>query len=115
MQTLKVTLAGILVLLFTFSLNAEEMLNIDSAKQRGLIGEDAGGYLGAVQSPTPAVTALIADINEKRLAEYKRIAAANNITLSDVEKLAGRKAIERTDTGYFIRLPGTTWMKKPAE
>ena len=88
-------------------------LSLDEAKQSGLVGEDASGYIAAVSTkPSKDVQALVADINAKRRAEYQRIADANGISLSDVEQLAGKKAIEKSPTGDYIRLPGEAWRKK---
>jgi hypothetical protein len=86
---------------------------LDDAKQQGLVGEDASGYVAAV-SPNPAkeVRALVSDINAKRRAEYERIADENGIDVANVEQLAGKKAIEKTGTGGFVRLPGEDWRRK---
>ncbi len=88
-------------------------LTLDEAKESGLVGEDASGYLAAVSDkPSKDVVALVSDINGRRRAEYERIAAANNISVADVEKLAGKKAIEKSPEGAYIRLPGESWRKK---
>ncbi len=86
--------------------------DLDQAKRDGLVGERADGYLGLVDtSASPDVRALVADVNEKREAEYQRIAAANNLEITQVEALAGKKAIERTQPGGWILLNGG-WQKK---
>lgn len=86
---------------------------LDDAKRDGLIGEDASGYVAAVAAaPTKEVRALVKSVNDKRRAEYERIAEDNDIELSDVEQLAGRKAIEKTESGHYIRLPGSSWQPK---
>jgi uncharacterized protein len=88
-------------------------LTLDQAKEAGLVGEDASGYIAAVAAkPSSEVKALVDDINARRRAEYERIAAANNIGVEDVEKLAGKKAIEKSPDGDYIRLPGEDWRKK---
>ena len=86
---------------------------LDDAKAKGLVGEDSTGYLAAVVSaPSRDIRALISTVNQKRLEEYERIAQANNIQVSDVEKLAAKKAIEKTAPGHYIRLPGSSWQRK---
>jgi uncharacterized protein YdbL (DUF1318 family) len=50
-------------------------------------------------------------INEARRAEYQRLAKNNNIQLSDVETMAGKKALEKTPAGQYIQLNGK-WLKK---
>lgn len=87
-------------------------LSLAEAKQQGLVGEQYDGYLGVVSSPSPAVRALVNDINGKRRAEYNRIARANGISVSDVEALAGKKSLEKTDSGDYIKLEGQDWRRK---
>jgi len=86
---------------------------LDDAKRQGLVGEQYDGYLAAVASaPTPAVRALVNEVNGKRRAEYERIAQANNLARSDVEALAGKKAIEKTASGGYVKLQGQDWQRK---
>ena len=86
--------------------------DLDQAKRDGLVGERADGYIGLVDTSASAdVRALVADVNEKRKAEYQRIAAGNNLEVAQVEALAGKKAIERTQTGGWILRNGG-WQKK---
>ena len=85
-------------------------LGLDEAKARGLVGETVNGYLGAVESG-PEVNALVAEINAKRKAEYQRIAQKNGIDLTTVEALAGKKAIDKTPAGQYVRIEGA-WIKK---
>ena len=88
-------------------------ITIDEAKAGGLVGEDASGYLAAVADPPNAeVAALVTEVNEKRRAEYTRIAAKNGIDVVQVEQLAGKKAIERTASGHYVRLAGEDWRRK---
>jgi uncharacterized protein YdbL (DUF1318 family) len=88
-------------------------LTLDEAKENGLVGEDASGYIAAVSAnPNKEVKALVDDINARRRAEYEKIAAANGISVADVEKLAGKKAIEKSPAGDYVRLPGEPWRKK---
>ncbi len=75
------------------------------------MGETADGYLAAVGSPGSEVSNLIKEINRKRRAEYERIARQNNIDLSAVEALAGKKAIEKTPSGEYVRVDGE-WRRK---
>ena len=50
-------------------------------------------------------------INQARRAEYQKVAKDNGISLSDVEAIAGKKAIERTPKGQYIQLNGQ-WLQK---
>ncbi|NOU52368.1 YdbL family protein [Pseudoalteromonas sp. JBTF-M23] len=85
-------------------------LTLDSAKEQGLVGETESGYLAAVNG-NAQVQALISDINAKRKAKYQQLAQKNGISLSQVEALAGKKAIEKTSTGHYVQVNGR-WVKK---
>jgi hypothetical protein len=85
---------------------------LDDAKAQGLVGEKANGYLGLVVSDAPAaVKQLVDSINSKRKQKYQEVANARNIALSQVEAIAGKKAIEKTLPGHYIEVNGR-WVKK---
>lgn len=86
-------------------------LTLDEAKAKGLVGEKGSGYLGAVNSPSGEVQALITDVNQKRRQAYEEIARRNGTSLSAVEILAGEKAVENTKAGHYVEGPGG-WKKK---
>lgn len=86
-------------------------IDLQTAKSKGLVGELSSGYLAAVETPSAEVKALITDINAKRKAKYQEIAARNNISLKDVEQMAGKKAIEKSKAGSFVK-DGGSWQKK---
>jgi uncharacterized protein len=86
--------------------------DLDQAKSDGLVGERADGFLGLVVESAPSdVVALVADINAKRKAEYQRIAKENNLTMEQVQALAGKKTVEKTRKGDWIFVNGG-WQKK---
>jgi len=88
-------------------------IDLQAAKLQGLVGEQPNGYLGSVKGkPSPDVVALVNEINSARKQEYQSIAQRNNTQLDVIEKLAGKKAIEKTPSGQFIRLPSGEWIKK---
>lgn len=84
---------------------------LSDAKEQGLVGEKPDGYLGVVES-TATAEQIVNEINEARRKEYTRIANENDIAVADVELLAGKRAIERTDSGLYIKIGGE-WKKKP--
>jgi len=86
-------------------------IDLQQAKDQGLVGETTSGYLEAVSSPSAEVKALIESINVQRKAKFQEIATRNNTSLQAVEQLAGKKAIEKSDTGAYIKLDGS-WQKK---
>lgn len=85
-------------------------IDLDSAKDKGLVGEQTDGYLGAVVNQ-PDVLALINEVNVKRKNKYNQLAAKNNLTLEQVEKLAAKKAYEKTASGHYVLVNGS-WVKK---
>jgi uncharacterized protein YdbL (DUF1318 family) len=88
-------------------------IGLQDAKAQGLLGEQPNGYLGPVKANAPAdVIALMNNINAQRKQEYQSIAQRNHTELSVVEALAGKKAIERTPPGQYVRLPSGQWVKK---
>lgn len=91
------------------SLN-EAMAALGQAKASGQLGEKPDGYLGVVQGGGQAEE-IASQINQARRAEYHRLAQKNGISVSDVEAIAGKKAIEKTPSGQVIQLNGT-WVKK---
>ena len=105
-----------LLLALTLSLPAyaltlnQAMSALSDAKASGQLGEQANGYLGVVQ-PGGQADEIARLINQARRAEYQKVAQDNGISLSDVEAIAGKKAIDRTPAGQFIQLGGQ-WVKK---
>ena len=88
-------------------------IDLQAAKSQGLVGEQPNGYLGSVKgTPTNDVTTLMEEINTARKKEYQKIAKGNNTQLDVIEKLAGKKAIEKTPSGQFVRSPSGEWVKK---
>jgi uncharacterized protein YdbL (DUF1318 family) len=86
---------------------------LDQPKADGLIGEQANGYLGLVSQNVPAdVKALVRDVNAKRKARYQKIAGNQNVPLSEVEKVGGTTAMDRTLRGNYIKDSSGRWRKK---
>jgi uncharacterized protein YdbL (DUF1318 family) len=86
-------------------------IDLQTAKSQGLVGESPSGYLEAVTSPSAETRALIKTVNDKRRGKYQEIAARNKTPLQTVEQLAGKKAIEKSQPGSYIKLNGK-WQKK---
>jgi uncharacterized protein YdbL (DUF1318 family) len=85
-------------------------LDLDEAKQRGLVGETAAGYLAPVMS-SAEIDQLVADINDRRKKHYQQIAERNNISREAVEVRAGQVAIDKTPAGQYVNRGGG-WEKK---
>ncbi len=86
-------------------------IDLQTAKSQGLVGETPAGYLGAVTSPSAETKTLIDSVNLKRKQKYQEIAGSNKTSLQTVEQLAGKKAIEKSRPGSYIKLGGS-WQKK---
>jgi len=82
-------------------------------KADGLIGEQANGYIGLVEQNVPAnIKQLVKDVNAKRRAGYQNIAKKQGTSLSEVERVGGNTAIEKTLRGNYIRDASGGWRKK---
>lgn len=107
-------LAGLLLALIALPAAAmtlnEAMAALGQAKASGQLGERPDGYLGVVQSSGHAEE-IASQINQARRAEYHRVAQQNGIAVSDVEAIAGKKAIEKTPRGQLVLINGS-WVKK---
>ncbi|QSX34990.1 YdbL family protein [Shewanella avicenniae] len=86
-------------------------LDLQSAKDQGLVGEQTNGYLAALKS-TADVTALVNDVNAKRTAAYQQIAQKNGISADDVAKLAAKKIIAKAEKGHMVQDSSGSWVKK---
>lgn len=106
------TILLILTISFSWSMTAVAM-DLQHAKEMGMVGETQSGYLGIVNSAAPTdVKALVDDINNKRKSKYQEIAKSTGTSVSSVEMLAGEKAMARTPSGQYIMSPSGKWMKK---
>ncbi|MDM8350092.1 YdbL family protein [Pseudomonas sp. sp1636] len=88
----------------------EAMSALGAAKASGQLGEMPNGYLGVVKSGAGA-DEIARLINQARRAEYQKLATQNGIQRSDVEAIAGQKAIDKTPPGQYIQLQGQ-WRRK---
>jgi uncharacterized protein YdbL (DUF1318 family) len=109
-QTMK-TFTTLLLAGLLFAAQAVFAIDLQTAKSQGLVGETTTGYLEAVNQPTAEVKALINDINAQRKQKFKDIATRNNTSLEAVEQLAGKKAIEKSRPGSYIKIGGS-WQQK---
>ncbi|WP_243454149.1 YdbL family protein [Oceanisphaera pacifica] len=86
-------------------------LDLQQAKQQGLVGEQLNGLVGVVQARND-VSAVANDINRKRLSSYQDIAKRTGTSLTVVQTRAGQYNIERTKAGHYIQLADGSWRKK---
>ena len=88
----------------------EAKQKLDTVKQQGLVGETPTGYLDVVRAEGDA-QAVVKAINQARRDESTRIAEKHDIPVTQVETVAGQKAIEKTPSGQFVLINGK-WVKK---
>ena len=99
-----------LIILIAMSFSVQAM-NLQDAKQAGLVGEQVNGYLGAVK-PSNEVNTLVTTVNNKRIAKYQELATKHNITVKSVAARAAKKAMSMTAKGQFIESSPGQWKKK---
>ena len=106
-----ITLLALLINMLAITIAAASPLT--QPKADGLIGEQANGYIGLVtQNVSAHINMLIKDVNAKRKAGYQKIAAAQGISLAEVESVGGKKALEKTLSGNYVRDTEGNWRKK---
>lgn len=98
----------IIMFAMSFSVHA---LDLQDAKQSGLVGEQTNGYLGAVK-PSSEVNALVKTVNDKRKAKYQELATKHNVTVQAISARAAKKAMSLTEKGQFIESSPGQWKKK---
>lgn len=86
-------------------------IDLQTAKSQGLLGETPDGYLEAVTTPSAETRALMESVNAKRRLKYQEIASRNKTSLQAIEQLAGKKAIEKSKAGSYVKMGGK-WQKK---
>ncbi len=79
-------------------------------KTQGKVGEKLNGFLAVIQD-RKATRKLVKTINQERLKHYEKIALDNQLTLQEVEYLAGKKSTEKAKKGHYIQKNGQ-WIKK---
>ncbi|HEC12340.1 MAG TPA: DUF1318 domain-containing protein [Acidiferrobacteraceae bacterium] len=100
-------LAGMLCVTSLFAAELQQ------TKVQGDVGEMPNGYLGLVKPDAPdAVKAMVAEINAKRRVSYQSIAQRHGTSLQSVETQAGRKAMDMTPPGQYIKNLSGNWVKK---
>lgn len=84
---------------------------LDEARQQGRVGETLSGYVAARQQDEETL-ALVKRINEGRMQQYQRVAQQNNLTASEVARIAGEKLVNRAGSGEYVRGINGQWLQK---
>jgi uncharacterized protein len=85
-----------------------------AAREAGQVGERVDGYLGYVGAASPALRAVVEDINIKRKAVYAQRAQANNATLEEYALTIGCGLITQTKPGEKYQAPDGSWQTRSA-
>jgi uncharacterized protein YdbL (DUF1318 family) len=80
-----------------------------AAKAARQVGEQPDGYLGIVGDGTPAIQALVRDINIKRKAAYTQSAQANGSTVEQFAFTTGCNLVARVPVGEMYKTPSGQW------
>lgn len=86
-------------------------LTLDEARQQGRLGETLSGYVAARQQDDETL-ALVKRINDGRTQQYQRVAQQNNLTTSEVARIAGEKLVSRAGSGEYVRGINGQWLRK---
>ena len=104
---------ALLISILMVSVSVAASSQLTKPKADGLIGEQANGYIGLVSNNVPAdIKKLVSDVNAKRKAGYQKIAKKQGVSLSEVEKVGGNTAFEKTRKGNYVRDANGSWRKK---
>ena len=85
-----------------------------AARAAGQVGEKMDGYLGIIGAATPALRAMVDDLNIKRKAVYAEKAQAQHATLEEYAFTSGCLLIQQTSPGEKYQAPGGGWVTRTA-
>lgn len=85
----------------------------EAARAAGQVGEQPDGYLGYASTPTPAVRAIVDDINIKRKDAYTKGAPAGS-TVEQFAFVTGCNLIAKTKPGEKYKAPDGSWKTRDA-
>lgn len=80
-----------------------------AARAAGQVGEQPDGYLGFATTPTPAIRALVQDLNIKRKASYTEGALSTGSTVEQYAFTSGCNLIAKTAPGEKYQTPSGSW------
>ncbi len=83
-----------------------------AARSQGQVGEKTDGYLGFVTPPSPAIKALVDDLNIRRRAIYTERAVAQNATVEQYAFTSACTLIAQTIAGERYQGPDGSWLTR---
>lgn len=86
---------------------------IDSAKDRGVVGEQLDGYLGIVRldGVDPSLKRKVDEINAKRRALYQQRATGSGVTPAQYATATGEKLIKRASPNHMVVDKSGSWVR----
>ncbi|MDN1904417.1 DUF1318 domain-containing protein [Escherichia coli] len=97
--------------LFCLLCRSAMALTLVEARTQGRVGEIYNGYLVALVHDAETQI-LVREINEARKANYQQLAKQNNVSVDDIEKLAGQKLVTRAKSGEYVQGINGKWLRK---
>lgn len=97
--------------LFCLLCRSAMALTLVEARTQGRVGEIYNGYLVALVHDAETQI-LVREINEARKANYQQLAKQNNVSVDDIEKLAGQKLVARAKSGEYVQGINGKWLRK---
>jgi uncharacterized protein len=82
-----------------------------AARAAGQVGEQPDGYLGVVGAGTPALQALVNNINIQRKKQYTAQAASGS-TVEQMAFVTGCNLVLRTQAGEKYQTPDGRWLTR---
>jgi uncharacterized protein len=80
-----------------------------AARASGEVGEQPDGYLGIVGAGSPALKALVSNINIQRKAAYTQKASSSGATVEQMAFTSGCNLIAQTEPGEKYKTPTGVW------
>ncbi len=88
-------------------------MDINTAKDQGLVGEANTGLLAPVKTPvSPEVQRLIKSVNAKRKTRFEQAAKNTEATLEQVQMRFYQLAVQKTRPGHYYQDERGSWRKK---
>jgi uncharacterized protein YdbL (DUF1318 family) len=83
-----------------------------AARAGGQVGEKMDGYLGVIGGGSPALRAMVDDLNIKRRAVYSQKAQAQHATVEEYAFTSGCLLIGQTVPGEKYQAPDGSWQTR---
>ena len=83
-----------------------------AARSAGQVGEKMDGYLGVIGGGSPALRAMVDDLNIKRRAVYSQKAQAQRATVEEYAFTSGCLLINQTAPGEKYQAPDGSWQTR---